>query len=103
MPQNWVNVVIHLIDQSLEINVLAQAAVDFLDLVKTVVATVNVLARNLGNIIQIWAVARQQRDVLAALFQHVQGLQVFAQVTIGLRQQDGVAVNVVSPVMIPSS
>ncbi len=90
MAQNWVNVVIHLIHQSLQVNVLAQACVDFLNLLKAVVAAVNVLACDLRNIVQIRAVTRHQSDVLAALFQHVQSLKVLRQVTIRLRQQDRV-------------
>ena len=67
VAQDRVDVVIHLIHQCPQINILTQAGADLLNLIKAVVAAVDILASYLGRVIQIWAVPWEQRDILTAL------------------------------------
>ena len=54
-------------------------------------AAVNVLAGHLRGVIQVRTVSWKQRNILTALFQGVEGVQVIGQVTVRLRKENGVA------------
>ena len=77
-----IHIVIHFIDQGGQAHVITQPGADFPDLIQAVMPAVNVLARHLRGILQIRPVAREERNILAARFQHIQGMQVIGQIAV---------------------
>ena len=67
MAQYRIHIIVHLVDQGIQIYILTQAGADLLNLIKAVVAAVDILASYLGRVIQIWPVPWEQRDILTAL------------------------------------